>query len=184
MINVSNNFFGKELFAMLQEYCRINEFVIQKAGEKEFCVLPTPEQIIPLLEIPNHSIILTFIRKAYKGFDDELRIHCDHIIQGEKSALASVLYINNPEGVTPNGTSFWKHQKYGLEAPDDLTDSEFDRLITEDANDEGKWERLDYISSVPNRMLTYSSNLFHSKFPKEITEGERVVCVVFYKKNQ
>ena len=183
MVNISNNFFGKELFAMLQEYCRVNKFQIIKAGTKEFCTLPTPPQIIPLLEIPNHSIILTFIRKAYKGFDSDLRIHCDHYIQGEKSALASVLYINEPEGVTPNGTAFWKHEKYGLQAPEDLSDTEFDRLITEDANDESKWERLDYISAVPNRMVTYSSNLFHSKYPKEIEEGQRTVLVIFYKKD-
>ena len=183
MITIQNNFLTPQLFKLLQQYCKDNKFTIQKGGEKEFCVLPTPQELLPLLQLNGHSIILSFIRKAYKGFDDDLRIHNDYIIQGEKTAFASVLYINDPQGVTPNGTSFYSHHKYGLNAPEDMTNEEFDRLILEDSNDESKWERLDYISAIPNRLITYDASLFHSKYPKEITEGQRVVLVIFYKKD-
>jgi hypothetical protein len=180
MIYVVDNFFTPENFKFLQEYCK-QDFTIQKAGEKEFSVLPTPKEILPLLNIDGHKLILSFIRSAYKGFDNDLRIHCDGLIMGEKTVLATVIYLNDPEGVTPNGTSFFKHFRYGLSLPD-VTNEEFDRLITEDSNDESKWEQTDFISAVPNRLLAYSSNYFHAKYPKEITEGVRIVCVNFYSK--
>lgn len=181
MIFIRDNFLSPETFKALQEYCK-NQFFVQKAGEKSFLVLPTPEDLIPLLQIEGHEMILTFIRKAHKDFDTDARIHNDGTIQGKKTALASVLYINDPEGVTPNGTSFFKHWSLGHRAPNNMIDEEFDRLITEDANDESKWERTDFISARPNRLLTYDSQLFHAKSPSKIEEGERVVLVSFFSK--
>jgi len=180
MIYVIDNFFTPENFKFLQEYCK-QDFTIQDVGGKSFSTLPTPQEILPLLSIDGHKLILSFIRSAYKGFDTDARIHSDGIIMGEKTVLATVIYLNDPKGVTPNGTAFFRHSKYGLSLPD-VTNEEFDRLITEDSNDESKWEQTDFISAVPNRLLAYSANYFHAKYPKEITEGIRKVLVAFFAK--
>lgn len=182
MIFIQDNFLKPELFTELQSYCNDNEFQIVKAGDKEFSVLDVPENIKEELEVEGHEIILTFIRNAYSDFDNTLRIHADSIINGQKPNLACVLYINDPEGVTANGTAFWKHEKYGYEAPDNISNEEFDRLLLEDSNDSSKWAQQDYIASRPNRLLLYKSNYYHSKMPATISEGKRVVLVSFYKK--
>src|SRR5690606_23350004 len=104
MIYVTDNFFTPENFKFLQEYCK-QDFTIQNVGGKDFSVLPTPQEILPLLNIDGHKLILSFIRSAYKGFDTDARVHADGIILGEKTDYASVIYINNEEGVTPNGTA-------------------------------------------------------------------------------
>jgi hypothetical protein len=134
------------------------------------------------LNIDGYEVILSFVRSAYKGFDDDLRIHADNIIQGSKTSIATVLYINDEDGVTPNGTAFWEHYIYGRSLPIDCTDEEFNNVIEVDANNRSAWIFKDYISSRPNRMLTYDANYFHSKHPAEITEGIRKVLVTFYTK--
>lgn len=179
MIQVFDNFLEKELFETLQEHCETSEFKITKVGEKEFCVLDTPPTLLKYLSIPGQEIILSFIRKAYPGFDEDYRIHCDGTIAGKQTTLASVLYINKPEGVTKNGTCFWKHEIHGDKLVD-YDNQEFDRLLIEDANDLSKWEQTDKIYSKPNRLLVYEANYFHSKFPAKIEEGARCVLVTFY----
>lgn len=181
MIEVIDNFLPEEVFKELQDYCYNNKFQIVKAGDKEFSVLNIPDSVISYLDIDGYKPVLGFIRNAYDGFDKDIRIHADNIINGDKTAIASVLYINKSEGVTENGTCFYEHKDYGIKLPEDCSDEEFDNLIINDSNDESKWNRLDYISSRPNRLLTYDSNYFHSKYPKKIEEGERIVLVCFYR---
>lgn len=181
MISIHDNFFEHRTFKVLQQYCK-NEFFIKKAGEKEFLVLPTPENLYPFLEIADHRIILSFIRKAHKDFDTDHRIHCDGTIEGEKTSLASVLYINEKKGVPENGTMFWEHHKWAHRLPSAVGEKEFDRLLLEDANDLSKWEKRDVVHARPNRFLVYDSSLFHSKWPSKIEEGERIILVTFYAK--
>lgn len=181
MIQVNDNFLPKDVFAYLQEYCQ-QPFQIMKVGDKEFSVLQTPMELLPYSQVPDHEMILTFIRSAYNGFDEEPRIHADNIINGEKTALASVIYINNTQNVTPNGTCFYEHSKYGPELPNNVTNEEFDELITKDSNDLSKWNRIGAIDAKPNRRLLYNSNCFHAKFPAKIEQGTRIVLVCFYKK--
>lgn len=179
MIYVKDDYFQPTIFRSLQEYCD-NEFQIVKAGEKEFLTLPTPEKLIPILQMEGQELVLSFIRKCHKDFDFKPRIHADNIIQSHKTSMASVLYINREKGVTPNGTSFYEHEKYGHRLPEDVTDEEFDRLIVDDSHDLDKWKKTDYISARPNRMLVYDSQMFHSRFPHKIEGGERIVLVNFY----
>lgn len=155
MINITDNFLPQEVFNRLQQYCNENEFQIVDAGEKQFSVLSVPEDLLNFFKFDGLELCFSFIRSAYNGFDEDIRIHADNIIQGNKTNYACVLYINNAEGVTENGTAFYKHKELGYKLPDDCTNEEFDRLILEDANDESKWEKLDYISSRPNRLLMY-----------------------------
>lgn len=182
MISVVDDFLSKEEFWDLQYYCDSNLFQIVSFPGKSFSALATPQHMYDKLKIEGHEIILTFIRSAYKGFDEDIRIHADNIIDGHKTSMASVLYINNEYGVTPNGTAFWSHMTYGKDLPVNCTEEEFNDVILKDSNDRSKWVFNDYISSRPNRLLTYDANYFHSKFPAEITEGIRKVLVTFYKK--
>ncbi len=179
---IEDNFLKNEDFKDLQHYCESNEFSLINAGDKDFSVLPVPDIVLKKLKEnrPNQDISLSFIRRAYNGFDDELRIHCDGIIANRKTTEASVLYINNSVGVTPNGTAFYKHKTHGLFLSDNESEEEFNRLINEDSNDLTKWEKVGFIESKENRLLTYNANLFHSKYPNSITEGERIVLVCFY----
>lgn len=180
MIIIQDNFLAKETFKKLQNYCN-QDFKIHKIGDKEFSLLPTPKDLLPLLEFQEHDIVTSFIRSAYKGFDDDLRIHADNVINNHKIEFASVLYVNNDD-ITPNGTCFYKHHLHGSTLTENVSEKEFDRLILEDSNDESKWVRTDIINSVPNRFLVYKANYFHGKFPKKIDKGIRKVIVTFYKK--
>lgn len=181
MIHIENNFLPQELFEELQDYCLNTNFERVQSGEKEFDFLKVPDNILPYLKEDKHELIVTFIRRALPDFDTDLRVHADNIIQGEKTALAKVLFINPKGNASENGTAFWEHITHGLELPKDVTNEEFDRLITEDSNDWKKWNIRQVFHSEPNKLLTYSSNLFHSKYPAKITHGERIVLVAFYK---
>lgn len=180
MIFIQDDYFEDETFKAIQEYAK-SEFRIVKAGDKEFSVLDTPEQLIPLLQMDGYKLILTFIRSAHKDFDTDLRIHADNIINGEKAEMASMFYISGDE-VSTNGTAFYTHNHYGRKLPADISNDEFDRLILEDSNDSKQWRKQDIVIGVPNRRLLYDANYFHSKFPQVIKKGVRKVLVCFYSK--
>ena len=179
MILIQDEYFDEKTFKAIQEYCN-QDFKIIKRGEKDFSVLETPIDLIPVLQKKGYKLIKTFIRSASSDFDTDLRIHADNIIEGHKTALASVFYINGQE-VSTNGTCFYDHQLYGQKLPD-VSNEEFDRLITNDSNDSNKWVMTDMVFSRPNRMLLYDSQMFHAKFPQKIEKGTRKVMVCFYSK--
>lgn len=181
-MTVTDNFLPDAAFRDLQNFCKENEFQIVRRGDKEFSVLLVPDYINEFLHFPDHELHLAFIRSAYEGFDNDLRIHADNIIEGKKTAFASVLYISTGAETSTNGTAFWKHHIHGLRLNDDVTNEEFDRLIIEDSNDLKKWDLVNIAWAVPNRRVLYDSNLFHSKWPQEITVGTRIVLVCFYTK--
>ena len=182
MISVVDNFLPEDEFKSLQEYCDNNLFEIVSFPGKSFSVLYPPSSVYNYLHMDGYEMVLSFVRSAYKGFDTNLWIHADNIVQGKKIDIASVLYINDDEDVTENGTAFWKHYVYGRTLPKDCTNSDFDNILLKDADNRTSWLKKDYISSRPNRMLTYDANYFHSKYPEEITEGIRKVLVTFYTK--
>jgi len=132
----------------------------------------------------NRLLLLSFIRNAYNEFDNDWRIHADNIILNERVSLASVLYINDPKGVSENGTAFYEHHLHGKELSECVSEEEYNRLILEDSNDLTKWLETDYVKSKPNRLLKYSANYFHSKSPNKIEKGVRIVMATFYKKLQ
>jgi hypothetical protein len=179
---IQHNFLSEENFERLQKYCYNTDFKITQVGEKLFSLLQTPEFILEFLAIKNHTLILSFIRESYDGFESKLNIHADNRLEGEKVALASVLYINYPEEVTLNGTAFYKHHIHGTQLPDNCSDEEHNRLLIEDANDYNKWTLEDYAPNIPNSIVNYNGSLFHSKFPANIDKGLRIVLVAFYKK--
>lgn len=181
---VIDDFLPKDVFKELQEYCNENDFSIIQAGEKLFSVLEIPQKIYPYLELEGHEIILAFLRNAHKDFDNEERIHCDGTIMGQQTNKAAVLYINSKNGVTKNGTKFYCHKKHGNFLPDNTDETEFNRLIEEDANNLSLWKETHFVKSKPNRLLRYNSRYFHGKYPARIKEGTRIVLVVFYAKTE
>lgn len=182
MIQILNQFLPKEVFKVLQNYVSQNEFQIVTVGAKDFSVLETPPFILPYLQIEGFEMTLCFIRQAHKDFDVSHRIHSDGIIAGKQTHLARVLYLNNEGELEPNGTCFWSHVNYNDSLPLDTEDHEFNRMLTEDAEDLSKWTKTDIIVAKPNRLLTYSANQFHSKWPNKIEKGVRKVLVGFYTK--
>jgi|GEM_PF-1389964 len=182
MIQIIDDFLTNEQFRGLQEYCE-QPFRIEGAGtkdqRKEFLILDTPEWIKPELELEGHEVIFSFIRKAHKDFDIDPRIHSDGIIMDKYTDVASVLYINESEGVTPNGTMFFDHDQYGDRLPKDADGDLYNKMLKE-SNTTSHWTPTDKVYSKPNRMLSYPANYFHSKFPARIVKGERVVLVTFY----
>lgn len=182
MTEVKDGFLPNEIFKELQDYCNKEQFQIVQAGDKAFSVLEVPENIKPFLEIEGHELVLSFIRNAYNDFDNDWRIHADNIIMNERVSIASVLYINDPKGVSENGTSFYEHHLHGKELSECVSEEEYNRLILEDSNDLTKWLETDYVKSKPNRLLKYNSNLFHSKHPNQIKKGKRIVMASFYKR--
>lgn len=182
MYEIKDNFLPENTFKRLQYYCETNEFSIVTAGDKQFSVIDIPENIYPYLEIVGYERVFSFIRSAYNGFDEEARIHADNIIMGERVSLASVLYINSPEGVTKNGTSFFDHHLHGKELSECISEEEYNRMILEDSNDLDKWVQTDYVESKPNRLLKYPARNFHAKSPNKIENGTRIILASFYKR--
>lgn len=177
-VSVKDNFLEKTDFKLLQAYCK-EDFNIHSVGEKDFLCLPTPDFLKEKLEIEGKNIVLTFIRKAYNDFDTDWRIHADNIVNGKKTSLASVLYIDIPDDFY-TGTAFWNHISHGPKLKSNIDNAEFDRLILEDSNDLSKWKFDSVIGAVKNRLVTYNSNYFHSKYPNKIEKGGRIVLVTFY----
>ena len=178
---VIENALPNEVFLNLQEYCKTNKFQIVDTENKSFLVLPTPIEVLKYLQQQDNDIIFSFIRKAHNDFDYENRIHADGMINGQNTSLASVLYVDVEGEITPSGTAFWKHHKHGVKFKK-FNEKEFNRLLNEDAEDLSKWTKTDFIEAKNNNLLVYDANLFHSKFPNKIEQGERIVLVTFYKK--
>lgn len=183
MILVKDNFLPENIFNKLHNYAKESKYKIIQAGDKGFLTIPTPKYILPYIQIEDHSVLLSFIRKAHKDYDTDLRIHADNIIFNKKTVLASVLYINkDDECITKNGTAFYKHIDYGYKLNQD-NENVFNFILKNHSNNRSFWEETDFISSKENRLLMYNSDYFHSKYPAKIEKGERIVLVNFYTKN-
>ena len=72
---------------------------------------------------------------------------------------------------------FWKHKKLGYKLDNKKN---FNKVLLEDSNDETKWELNTVIGHKENRLVSYPSNYFHSKYPNEHI-SKREVFVMFYK---
>lgn len=176
------DFFPQEIFNELQEYIYGTDFQIICVGNKILSVLKTPEFVMEYLELEGHDLIISFIRESYDGFDNDLNIHADHKIDGKIVSKASVTYLNRPEAITENGTAFYAHKFFGNELPGSVTDEVHDRMLLDEANDITRWQLVSKNKSIPNSNITYSGNLFHSKYPANIDKGLRIVLVAFYSK--
>jgi hypothetical protein len=111
-------------------------------------------------------------------------VHSDGIC----AERATVLYLNTPEQCT-GGTAFWKHRKLGI---DRLPSKEelgkdwesFYKQMDKDWKVLDLWEQIDFVPMRWNRLITYSTALFHSRFPfsgfgKGPSDG-RLIWICFY----
>lgn len=178
-----DNFLPQHIFLKLKKFISNTDFkIIDIGANRKISVIETPQFVTNFLKVENHKLITSFLRESNDGFDNQLNIHADNLIKSEKIALASVLYINEINQATANGTAFYKHEKYGEKLPEDISDEEYNRMLLEDANDKTKWICYHHIASIPNKLLTYDARLFHAKYPLNIDKGNRIVMVNFYSK--
>lgn len=91
---------------------------------------------------------------------DTTWVHAD-----EWNHWAGVLYLT-PDAPVSGGTGIFKHKETGLYKIPRLSDGTIDRELTNkiynDAGDISKWEMIDYIGNVYNRLVIYQGDLFHS----------------------
>lgn len=97
---------------------------------------------------------------------------------------ACVLYFNEPACDT--GTMFWEHKGTGLDRMTQPVDPELFQMLSTQIDDEGFWNKLEYVKAKANRAVIFDSSLFHSRFPKTlpIKEGDtpRLVSTIFFDK--
>ncbi len=161
--------FGAEVYKRVQvrDYAEHRE-KIEAALKRQIL----PEQALVRLnyasEMPNHSI------------------HSDNC-HGE---FAGVLYLNPPEQCS-GGTAFWRHRATGLTR---FCETEIRRLgkspmktlaqLSNDWNDESKWEQTGLAEMRFNRLTIYPSKDFHSRWPfaafGETPENGRLIWVNFF----
>jgi hypothetical protein len=108
-----------------------------------------------------------------RGFDEEINIHADGLINGQKVDKAAVLYINNPEGYL-KWNPIYSHQTHGRILSAD-TSEEQNRLL-EDSNNVSAWMATDSIVSIPNRYYV-TIKYVSFKVPKIKKEQGSFVCI-------
>ena len=183
MIYIKDNFLPNNLYKDLLNYC--DEFKEVKTPGKSFWIKNLPEEFINYITLELEKIegkkinnILCFLREAKKQQDNDWRIHNDTIIEGQQPDRAIVLFLKATEDKL-HGTAFWEHENYG-HTYIESSNEEFDRMLTEDANDKSKWKLNSIVGYKDNRLLSYPCNYFHSKYPNEYN-NQRIVLVMFYK---
>ena len=188
MIYIIDDFLDKELLNRVTNSLKDFKKVITK--EKDFWVITPSDKFINYMakrlsyeEGADIENILCFFREAKKDQDNDWRIHNDSIINNKQPDRALVLYLSENNMEELNGTAFWEHKKYGDKFSNTESVEEFNRMLKEDANDLSKWNLKTVIGHKKNRLISYSCEYFHSKYPNEFLESRKVL-VMFYKSSQ
>jgi len=183
MIYVKDDFLPPNVFKSLLSYS--NNFKEVKTPGKSFWIKELPNDLtkyivnkLETIEGKKIKNILSFLREAKKGQDTDWRIHNDSIIKGEQPDRAIVLYVKSNE-TKLNGTAFWEHKDYKFNYIKS-SNKEFNRMLIEDSNDLTKWKLNSVVGHRNNRLLSYPSEYFHSKYPNEF-KNKRIVLIMFYK---
>ena len=186
MIYIKDDFLPEVIFNKIEPL--LIDFKELDVGDKKFYIKPTiidfEQYIKSKLEIiENRSIkcIFSYFRIATDKLDTDWRIHCDSIINDDIPEQAIVLHFSDPPNML-TGTAFWSHHKHGdCLNKKDLSTEEFNRILKEDSNDLDKWTLNTVIGQKKNRLLSYPSSYFHSKYPNKVTKKGRKIFVMFYK---
>jgi len=188
MIYILDDFVDKDLFKIATDYLKKGKWLDRKVGEKHFYTQESPKAFddYVLSKLSNFEgkelyNILSFFRMSNDDLDTSWRIHADAKINGEQPDRALVLYMSPRELEELNGTALWEHDIYGDKLPMDISDKEFDLLLTEDAEMLNKWRLTSVLGYEQNRLVSYPSNYFHSKYPNRSWKEGREVYVMFYK---
>lgn len=187
MISIWDNFLGKTLVTKELERVVVEGFDEHIVGGKSFYVnMPSKEfdkNIVTALQRIHRSDIdkvLSFIRVATDKLDTDWRIHSDMNIMGRRPDRAAVLYMSPRVVDDLHGTAFWSHKTYGNYLPQWVTDEEFNKMITSEANEMDQWQLRSVIGYEQDRLVDYDASYFHSKYPNKAWEDGRIVYVIFY----
>ena len=108
--------------------------------------------------------------------------HWIHIDNGE-ARWAAVYYLT-PSHPIGDGTKFWRSIELGSDyAPESINQHVADYLNSV-ANDHSKFEGDDFVQGRFNRLISYPTRRFHSRFPKTSSgltnEDGRLIWCCFY----
>jgi hypothetical protein len=124
------------------------------------------------------EVEMSFWKMGLAGENAPTWIHAD----SGCSQLAAIYYLSD----SPGGTAFWKHKETGwLEIPKETDNAmEVADLLHRDTHNEAAWEQTDFIKGFKNRLVIYSSKVFHSRYPQEekatTKEDGRLTWVCFF----
>jgi len=188
MIYILDDFVEKGLFKIANDYLDKNTFNKIKAGDKDFHIQQSNKEFdkyvtsrLSMVEGKEIKNILSFFRVSTDSLDVSWRIHSDLNINGEKPDRALVLYLSPREKEDLHGTALWEHDIYGRELPKEITDEDYDKMIKLDANNLERWRLSTVVGYEENRLVSYPSSYFHSKYPNISWKEGRKVFVMFYK---
>jgi hypothetical protein len=188
MIYILDDFVEKSLFKIANDYLDKNTFNKIKAGDKDFHIQQSNKEFdkyvtsrLSMVEGKEIKNILSFFRISTDSLDVSWRIHSDLNINGEKPDRALVLYLSPREKEDLHGTALWEHDIYGREIPKEITDEDYDKMIKLDANNLDRWRLSTVVGYEENRLVSYPSSYFHSKYPNISWKEGRKVFVMFYK---
>jgi hypothetical protein len=187
MIYIIDDFLPVNILEKINNY--LIDFKEIDTGAKKFWVMDTIpdfekwiENKISKIEGKNVKSILSFFRISTDNLDTDWRIHCDSIINNEIPRKAIVLYLSNRGIEKLNGTALWQHKDYGSKLPyEQLSTNTYNDLILNEAEDLNNWRLDTVVGYKKNRLVSYPSNYFHSKYPNVSWKKGRKVFVMFYK---
>ena len=186
MIYTIDNVVSKELFEDERGRLESQDYTEYAFEDKSFFVQAPSQSFLDAVctavcqeeKLQGIEVLLAFHRQAIGYQDCSWRIHCDSKIQDQWPHRAVVVYMSEPHEFE-SGTMFWTHKEHGnMFLGDD--EVELARLLKEDSNDTSKWEEGKLVKHVPNRLLSYPANMFHSKYPNRFPRS-REVFVMFYR---
>lgn len=121
-------------------------------------------------------------RLGFKGSQLHNKVHADHCC----AKMAAVYYMNNIEDCY-GGTAFWRHELHQWEfmpTVDQLDEVGYSiEDLARDWQDENAWRMVTLAGMAPNRLITYPTAAFHSRWPFEgLGEGSnaRLVYVAMF----
>ena len=89
----------------------------------------------------------------YTTKDDQSWVHCDHF-----TTWAAICYLT-PDAPFSAGTGIFRHKETGLSQKPD--NEELSDKLCEDGMDQSKWDLVDVMSNVFNRLVIYRGDLYH-----------------------
>lgn len=124
-------------------------------------------------------------RLGYKDSQLHNLVHADHCC-----AQLAAVYFLNPLDQCQGGTAFWRHKKFGWEmmpTQQDLDDVGYSiEEMAHDWQNSEAWEMVSLAGMRTNRIITYPTNAFHSRWPwqgfgdkSKPEEGRLVFCAFF-----
>jgi hypothetical protein len=199
-IIVADNFFPanqvESIYSDLMEKAQFKDELLPDEGVTypTICKEFQPENAGKLLALAHNSqkpatINLSCYRLGLCGELDDSFCHADGIY----SKWAAVVYLT--KGTRYGGTAFWTHVPTGLdEVPDKdlISVAGFDSrswhsFLDSECKNPQRWQLAGFSGMKFNRLVTYPTSMFHSRYPNNITEpfgstkqDGRLVWVAFY----